>query len=334
MSEKFEAHLTEIKIGKIVEAEVIGSDDTNVIVNLNYKFEGYIDRGEFEEVPEKGSRIQVQIKRIDDRRGAVFASYRQARLNRDMNLIRKKIKEKQPLKCRVVKLADKGLEVKLEDSILKGFIPVRKAGTRLQPVKPGELIEAYPEKLNGKSGVVILNRFSRIKELKEAEIDEFLSKLNKGDRLTGKVKSVTDFGAFVTIGPIDALVPKSELSWKRLSSPHEAVKPGDTIDIEVLDVNREERKVLASHRMTIKTRWHEHAEKIRPGDVFRGRVKKKTDSGYFVWLDEYLDGFLPREEFDKYIRSVESLNEGDEISVRVDQVLPNRRRILLKHPTR
>lgn len=334
MKEEFKAHLTEVSPGQIVEAEVIRADETSVIVNLNYKFEGYIDRNEFENPPVEGSKIPVIIKRIDDRRGAVFVSHREARLRSDIRQIRSKIRGKQPVACEVIKLTERGIAVSIKGTVLKGYIPKSSSGIRLQPVKPGDEVEAYAEKINRKTGTVVLNRIKRLMDIREREIDEFLSQLNPGDRLSGRVKNVTDFGAFITIGPVDALVPRAELSWRRLNDPAEVVKVGDIIDVEIINVNREDKKVLASHRATIKTRWHMQAEKVKPGDVYRGRVKKKTDSGYLVWLDDSLDGFLPEEEFGKYISPVRSLDEGDEISVRVDRVIMNKRIILLKHPTR
>lgn len=326
----------QIKKGSVVRGKVISINEDNVVVNISYKYDGILPASEFGgRLPEIGEELPVIIRRIDDRAGIVWLSFRSAARKEVIQKL-KELKEKnQPVEGRVIRRIKGGYLIDLGVRYFKGILLDELSGlNQEQRLKPEDEVEAYIDAIDFKRSRVILDREKLVKEKKEKEILEFLSGLEVGQKLKGVVKNITDFGIFVSAGPVDVLIRKRELAWKRVNHPSELFKPGDEVEFVITFVDLENKKVQGSIKQATRTRWHALAEQIKVGQVFDGTVKKKTDSGLFVWLIPGLDGLLPKDEFSKYIRDVASLEEGEPIRVRVKSVNLPARMIILTHPTR
>lgn len=326
----------EIRRGKAVRGKVISISDEAVVVNIGYKYDGLVPIQEFgSRMPEIDQEIPVIIKKIDDRSGIVWLSFKSAEKKEAIQKITE-IKEKgETLKGIIKRRIKGGYLVDISTGYFRGILLDELSGTSLTgALKAGDEIEAYIDAIDFKRRRVILDRERLVREKRERETARFLEELKVGEKHKGTVKNVTDFGIFVEVGPIDVLIRKRELSWERLEHPSQAFKEGDEVEFVITSIDKEKGRVQGSIRLARKTRWHLLADKVSVGDVFEGRVKKKTGSGLYVWLMEGLDGLLPQEEFSKYIRDVTSLKEGDPIRVRIKSINPASRLIILTHPTR
>lgn len=326
----------ELRRGKAVRGKVITITEDSVVVNIGYKYDGLVPISEFgEKLPEVGEEIPVIIKKIDDRAGVVWLSFRSAERKEAIQRILE-IKEKSEiLKGKILRRVKGGYLVDLGYRFFKGILLDELSGsTRSETLNPGDEIEAYIDAIDFKRKRVFLDREKWLSERKEKEAEQLLSSLKVGQKIKGTVKNITDFGVFVNIGPVDALIRTKELSWKKISDPREVVSEGEEVEFVITSVDPELKKVQGSIRQAKKTRWHVLAESVKIGDIFEGTVKKKTQAGLYVWLMPGLDGLLPKEEFSKYIRDVSVLKEGEHIRVRVKSVNLSSRLIVLTHPTR
>lgn len=336
-NEEFEKMMSQgLRRGQVVRGEVIAVSQESVAVNIGYKYDGVVSIEEFAgKIPEVGEKIPVIVRKIDDRSGIVILSHRSAERKEALQKLNEHIRERKPVKGVVLKRVKGGYLVDLGFRFIRGIILDELSGLRAgERLNPGDSVEAYVDLIDVKRRRAILDRETFIKEKGKREVLEFLNTLEVGDKLKGKVKTITDFGVFVAVGPVDVLVRKRELDWKKFEHPADAVSEGQEVELVITSIDREKAKVQGSMRLARKTRWHSLAEKVKPGDVFEGRVKKKTKSGIYVWLLPGLDGLLPQEEFSKYIRDVSQLKEGDPIRVRIKNIQPDIRLIILSHPTR
>jgi len=326
----------QIKKGAVVRGQVISISEGNVIVNISYKYDGILPVSEFGgRLPEIGEEIPVIIRRIDDRAGIVWLTFRSAARKEEIQKLAELKEKNQAVHGKVVRRIKNGYLVDLGLRYFKGILLDELSGLKQgQRLNPGDEVEAYIDAIDYKRSRVILDRERLVKEKEEKSILEFLGSLEVGQKLKGVVKTVTNFGIFVTVGPVDVLIRKRELAWKKVEHPSELFKPGDEVEFVVTSVDLEGKKVQGSVKQATRTKWHTLAEQVKVGQIFDGTVKKKTDSGLFVWLLPGLDGLLPKDEFSKYIRDVASLEEGEPIRVRVKSINLPARMIILTHPTR
>jgi ribosomal protein S1 len=326
----------ELRRGAVVRGKVISIDKESVIVNISYKYDGILFVSEFGgHLPEIGEEIPVIVRRIDDRAGVVWLSFKNAARKEVIQKLTALKEKDQPIEGKILRRIKGGYLIELGLRYFKGVLLDELSGLKPEArLEIGEEIKAYIDAIDFRRNRVILDRERLLKETKEKELLEFLSKLQVGQKLKGTIKNVTDFGIFVNVGPADVLIRRRELAWKRFNHPSELFNPGDEVEFIVTSIDLEKKKVQGSIKQATKTRWHLLAENVKVGQVFEATVKKKTEAGLFVWLQPGLDGLLPKEEFSKYIRDVASLQEGEPIRVKVKSVNLPARLIVLTHPTR
>jgi small subunit ribosomal protein S1 len=160
---------------------------------------------------------------------------------------------------------------------------------------------------------------------------KFLESLQKGERRTGTVSSIVNFGAFVDLGGVDGLVHVSELSWKHVDHPSEVVQVGQEVEVEVLDVDLERERVSLSLKATQEDPWKEFERKYQAGEIIDGQVTKLVPFGAFVRVAHGIEGLVHISELsDQHVESPEAvLSVGDEVRVKVIEVDVPRRRISL-----
>lgn len=325
-----------LKRGQVVRGEVISISNDSVAVNIGHKYDGIVPIDEFSgRPPETGEEIPVIVRRIDDKSGVVILSYRSAERREALQRLNQYLNEKKPVKGKILRRIRNGYLVDLGLRFFKGILLSELSGLKPgEALEPEQEIEAYIDAIDIKRRRVILDRERLVREKEEEEIRAFFDSLRIGDKVKGKIKNITDFGVFVEVGPVDVLVRLPELSWKRVKHPSEVFSEGEEVELIITGIESEKKRVQGSIRLAKKTRWHVLAEKVKPGDIFEGTVKKKTSAGIYIWLMPGLDGLLPKDEFSKYIRDVNLLNVGDPIRVRVKEIHPESRLIILTHPTR
>ncbi len=334
--EKMISETETLRRGQVVRGTVVSITEDSAIINIGHKYDGIVPLAEFgEKTPQTGSELPVIVKKVDERAGVIYLSCKSAERKEVIQRLKNYKEKKVPLKGVILKKVKGGYLVDIDLRGFRGFLIDELSGAKKnEKLEEGQEIEAFVDAIDFRRKRVVLDRATLIEKQKEDEIREFLGNIEAGQKLKGRIKSITDFGIFVDVGPLDVLIRKSNLSWKRIKHPSELFKEGDQVEFVVISVNPEKKKIQGSIKSALKTKWHAEAEKVHPGEVFEATVKKISQGGIYLWLKPGLDGFLPAGEFSKYIRDLNQLNEGDKVRVRIKSIDMSRRMIYLTHPTR
>lgn len=320
--------------GELIEGVVVAVNDNDVTIDFGYKYEGTVQRSEFEDkLPAAGDTLPVIVKKIDDEKGRIFLTHKGAKKRIAIEKINKALREKTSVKGIVKERVKGGFIV---DIGLNSFLPFSLAGIKKNEEPDdliGEEIEVFLESFDASRKRAVLNRKELLEGRHKNELRRFLSGLRKGDTLQGVISGFASFGAFVDVGPMKGLIRLSDLSWRKVDHPSKVVSEGDRVSVIVLHADVEQEKLLLGLKQAEKTEWHKRAEKINEGKIIKGTIKKVTTKGIFVWIGRGIDGFLPLEELRSYTRKLHVLREGDAITVKVGSVDLINREIILKHPT-
>jgi small subunit ribosomal protein S1 len=331
-----EAAAVEAYGDKVVSGTVIKATDKHLIVDVGLKSEGMVP---LEQVVDHtgavkfnaGDVIDVVIER-EEPEGGYLVSYEKAQRMRVWDVIEKAANEKTPVIGTVVSRVKGGLTV---DIGLKAFLP----GSQLEirPVRNldgylGQQIEVRVIKLNKKRGNVVVSRKEILEEEQTAKRSTTLEQLGEGAVLTGTVKNLTDYGAFVDLGGIDGLLHITDMSWGRLTHPRDLVNVGDEIQVKVLKFDKDKQRVSLGFKQLTPDPWLDATERYPVGAHVKGRVLSVTDYGAFVELEQGIEGLVHLSEmtWSKRLKHPSKLvKPGDEVETVVLSVNPADRRISL-----
>jgi len=320
----------------VITGTVIKLTDKHVVVDIGMKSEGLIpleqvlDHNQQPKV-NPGESVEVVIER-EEAEGGYRLSYEKALRMRVWDTIEAAANEKTPVQGIVAGRVKGGLTV---DIGIKAFLP----GSQLEvrPVRNldayiGQPIEVRVIKLNKKRGNVVVSRKEILEEEQSSKRAETLEHLEEGSILTGTVKNLTDYGAFVDLGGIDGLLHITDMSWGRLTHPRDLVNVGDEIQVKVLKFDREKQRVSLGFKQLTPDPWLDAAERYPVGAHVRGRVLSVTDYGSFVELEQGIEGLVHVSEmtWSKRMKHPSKLvKPGDEVETVVLSVNPSDRRISL-----
>jgi small subunit ribosomal protein S1 len=320
----------------IVTGTVIKLTDKHVVIDVGLKSEGLIP---IEQVLDHtgqpklkaGDSVDVVIER-EEAEGGYLVSYEKAQRLRVWDTIEKAANEKTPVMGTVLGRVKGGLTV---DIGIKAFLP----GSQLEirPVRNldgyiGQQIEVRVIKLNKKRGNVVVSRKEILEEEQTARRSTTLEHLEEGTILTGTVKNLTDYGAFVDLGGIDGLLHITDMSWGRLTHPRDLVNVGDEIQVKVLKFDKDKQRVSLGFKQLTPDPWLDAVERYPIGAHVRGRILSVTDYGSFVELEQGIEGLVHVSEmtWSKRMKHPSKLvKPGDEVETVVLSVNPNDRRISL-----
>jgi len=331
-----EAAAVEAYGDKIVSGTVVKQTEKHLVVDVGLKSEGLVP---LEQVLDHtgavkfqpGDVIEVVIER-EEPEGGYLVSYERAQRLRVWDVIEKAANDKTPILGTVVSRVKGGLTV---DIGLKAFLP----GSQLEirPVRNldgylGQEIEVRVIKLNKKRGNVVVSRKEILEEEQNAKRAQTLEQLGEGTILTGTVKNLTDYGAFVDLGGIDGLLHITDMSWGRLTHPRDLVNVGDEIQVKVLKFDKEKQRVSLGFKQLTPDPWLDASERYPVGAHVHGRVLSVTDYGAFVELEQGIEGLVHLSEmtWSKRLKHPSKLvKPGDEVETVVLSVNPADRRISL-----
>jgi small subunit ribosomal protein S1 len=320
----------------IVAGTVIKLTDKHVVVDVGMKSEGLIP---IEQVLDHtgqpklkaGDPVEVVIER-EDPEGGYQLSYDKALRHRVWDTIEKAANDKTPITGVVLSRVKGGLTV---DIGTKAFLP----GSQLEirPVRNldayiGQPIEVRIIKLNKKRGNIVVSRKEILEEEQNTKRSVTLGHLEEGSILTGTVKNLTDYGAFVDLGGIDGLLHITDMSWGRLTHPRDLVNVGDEIQVKVLKFDKEKQRVSLGFKQLTPDPWLDAVERYPVGARVHGRVLSVTDYGAFVELEQGIEGLVHVSEmtWSKRMKHPSKLvKPGDEVDTVVLAVNPADRRISL-----
>jgi small subunit ribosomal protein S1 len=321
---------------KVVQGTVVKQTDKHLVIDVGLKSEGLVP---LEQVVDHtgavkfnpGDVIDVVIER-EEPEGGYLVSYEKAQRLRVWDTIEKAANDKTPITGTVVSRVKGGLTV---DIGMKAFLP----GSQLEirPVRNldgylGQQIEVRVIKLNKKRGNVVVSRKEILEEEQTSKRSHTLEQLGEGAVLTGTVKNLTDYGAFVDLGGIDGLLHITDMSWGRLTHPRDLVNVGDEIQVKVLKFDKDKQRVSLGFKQLTPDPWLDAAERYPVGAHVRGRVLSVTDYGAFVELEQGIEGLVHLSDmtWSKRLKHPSKLvKPGDEVETVVLSVNPSDRRISL-----
>ena len=321
---------------KVVTGKVVELREKFLVVDVGLKSEGLVP---LEQVLDHtgavkfqpGDEIDVVIER-EEPEGGYLVSYERAQRLRVWDTIEKAANDKTPVRGTVVSRVKGGLTV---DIGIKAFLP----GSQLEirPVRNldaylGQPIDVRVIKLNKKRGNVVVSRKEILEEEQNSKRSATMEHLEEGGILTGTVKNLTDYGAFVDLGGIDGLLHITDMSWGRLTHPRDLVNVGDEIQVKVLKFDKEKQRVSLGFKQLTPDPWLDASERYPVGAHVHGRVLSVTDYGAFVELEQGIEGLVHLSEmtWSKRLKHPSKLvKPGDEVDTVVLSVNPADRRISL-----
>src|SRR5919205_3126827 len=326
---------SEFEEREVVRGRVVHVGTSEVLVDVGYKSEGAIPIEEFHRhggLPKVGEEIEVYLEAKEDSEGLIVLSKDKADKIKVWDAITQAYEKAQPVEGRVVEVVKGGLAV---DVGVKAFLPGSQVD--LRPVKNlasmvGQTIRAKVIKLNRRRGNVVLSRRSVLEEEREEKKKHTLEVLNEGMVLTGTVKNITDYGAFIDLGGIDGLLHVTDMSWGRVGHPSEIFQVGDQVEVVVLHFDRESGRVSLGYKQKSSDPWERVEQTYAPGTKTRGKVVSLTNYGAFVELEPGVEGLVHVSEMSwtRRVRHPSKLvNVGDEVDVVVLDVNRAAKRISL-----
>jgi len=331
-----EAAAVEAYGDKLVTGTVIKQTEKHLVVDVGLKSEGLVPLEQVQDHTgavkfNPGDVIDVVIER-EEPEGGYLVSYERAQRLRVWDTVEKAANEKTPVIGTVVSRVKGGLTV---DIGLKAFLPGSQIEIRTVRNLDGYLgqqIEVRVIKLNKKRGNVVVSRKEILEEEQNAKRSTTLEHLGEDAVLTGTVKNLTDYGAFVDLGGIDGLLHITDMSWGRLTHPRDLVNVGDEIQVKVLKFDKDKQRVSLGFKQLTPDPWLDAAERYPVGAHVKGRVLSVTDYGAFVELEQGIEGLVHLSEmtWSKRLKHPSKLvKPGDEVETVVLSVNPADRRISL-----
>jgi small subunit ribosomal protein S1 len=326
----------EFEEGEVVRGRVVHVGSSEVLVDVGYKSEGSIPIEEFHrsggKLPKVGEEIEVYLEAKEDSEGLIVLSKEKADKIKVWDAITKAHEKGVPIEGRIVEVVKGGLAV---DVGVKAFLPGSQVD--LRPVKNlagmvGQMIRAKVIKLNRRRGNVVLSRRTVLEEEREEKKKHTLEVLHEGMVLTGTVKNITDYGAFIDLGGIDGLLHVTDMSWGRVGHPSEIFQVGDQVEVVVLHFDRESGRVSLGYKQKSNDPWEDVETRYAPTTKTRGRVVSLTNYGAFVALEPGVEGLVHVSEM-SWTRRVRHpskiVNVGDDVDVMVLDVNKAAKRISL-----
>jgi small subunit ribosomal protein S1 len=322
----------------ILQGTVLKITPTHVVVDIGAKSEGMVPIAEVlnhEGNPkvQAGDSVDVMVEKGETEEGYVKLSHQKAQRLRAWDEIERAYNEKKPIKATVVDRIKGGLTVDINGA--QAFLPGSQAD--LRPVRnlegfKGQPIDVHIIKLNKKRGNIVVSRKQVMEEDQQSKRAKTLERLHEGAVLTGTVKNLTDYGAFVDLGGIDGLLHITDMSWGRLTHPRDLVNVSDEIQVKVLKFDKEKQRVSLGFKQLTPDPWLDAAHRYPVGAHVKGRVISVTDYGAFVELEQGIEGLVHVSEmtWSKRMKHPSKLvNVSDTVETEVLAVNPQERRISL-----
>jgi small subunit ribosomal protein S1 len=322
----------------VIKGTVLKITATHVVVDIGAKSEGMLPVAEVMDHAgnprfKPGDEIDVMRDKGETEEGYINLSHQKAQRLRAWDEIEKAHNEKKPIKAVVIERIKGGLTVDILGA--QAFLPGSQ--TDLRPVRnlevlKGDVIEVAVIKLNKKRGNIVVSRKQLLEEEQNEKKSKTLEHLEEGAILTGVVKNLTEYGAFVDLGGIDGLLHITDMSWGRLTHPRDLVNVGDQIQVKVLKFDKDKQRVSLGFKQLTPDPWLDATHRYPVGAHVSGRVISVTDYGAFVELEQGIEGLVHVSEmtWSKRIKHPSKLvNVGDQVDCVVLSVNPQERRISL-----
>jgi len=337
-----------VRRGETIEGTVVRVDQDEVLVDIGLKSEGVIPSREFfsdtEEQPplQVGDKTLVYVMQPEGSEGHAILSLRRARLERSWREIEELYNQSALLQAPVVDFNKGGLIVDVKG--VRGFVPVsqvldlrnisrqdgesEEVAQTLQAMN-GRRLPLKIIEINRSRNRLILSERAAVQEQRTLRKDELIDQLDAGQVRRGVVSNLTSFGAFIDLGGADGLVHVSELSYNRVNHPSEVLRVGQEVDVSVLSVDRESKKIALSLKKALPDPWNTVEERYRVGEVVSATITKLAKFGAFAKVEDGLEGLIHLSELtDAAVQdAAQVVQEGQQVHVKIIHINDQRRRL-------
>ena len=319
LTKAYDETLNKIQEHQVVEGSVISVDKKEVVVNIGYKSDGIIPASEFRYNPElkAGDKVEVYVENQEDKRGQLVLSHKKARLQKSWENINKALENDEVIQGYIKSRTKGGMIVDVFG--IEAFLPGSQIDVhpiRDYDVFVGKTMEFKVVKINQEFRNVVVSHKALIEAELEAQRKEIISHLEKGQILEGTVKNITSYGVFVDLGGVDGLVHITDLSWGRVSDPHEVVALDQKINVVILDFDEEKKRIALGLKQLTQHPWDSLDPNLKVGDHVKGKVVVMADYGAFVEIQPGVEGLIHVSEmsWSQHLRSAqEFMKVGDEV---------------------
>ena len=319
LEKAYDETLNKVTEHQVVEGTVISVDKKEVIVNIGYKSDGIIPASEFRYNPDLkvGDKVEVYVENQEDTKGQLVLSHKKARLSKSWERVNAALENEEVIQG-YIKCRTKGGMI-VDVFGIEAFLPGSQIDVhpiRDYDVFVGKTMEFKVVKINQEFRNVVVSHKALIEQELEQQRKEIIGKLEKGQILEGTVKNITTYGVFVDLGGVDGLIHITDLSWGRVSDPHEVVSLDQKINVVILDFDEEKKRIALGLKQLTPHPWDALDENLKVGDHVKGKVVVMADYGAFVEIAPGVEGLIHVSEmsWSQHLRSAQDfMKVGDEV---------------------
>ena len=324
--------------GSVVKGIIVSIDGDSALIDVGLKSEGRVALKEFTPPGEEhglnpGDEVEVYVERMEDRNGEAMLSREKARREEAWSVLEKAFEGQERVNGTIFGRVKGGFTVDLSGAtaFLPGsqvdIRPVRDIGPLLGTPQPFQIL-----KMDRRRGNIVVSRRAVLEESRAEARSELVANLKEGQTLQGVVKNITDYGAFVDLGGVDGLLHVTDIAWRRINHPSEALQIGQTVDVQVIRFNPDTQRISLGMKQLEADPWDGVEAKYALSTRFTGRVTNITDYGAFVELEPGIEGLVHVSEMSwtkKNVHPGKIVSTSQEVEVMVLDVDPTKRRISL-----
>ena len=337
-----------LRSGDSVEGSIVSVSPTQILVDIHYKADAIVDPREFERLDKDflialkpGDPVSAVVVQPEDRDGNVVISLSRAQQDQDWHQAEELLQSQDVFEGVVTGFNRGGVIVRV--GRVRGFVPASQLTPRWQgqPQESdtdaeqrwarmvGQSLQLKVVELDRERNRLILSERIAMRDVRKGQKDKLLSSLQRGEVLKGTVTSVADFGAFVDLGGADGLIHLSELAWHRVGHPSEVLKVGQVIEVYVMNVDPEKKRIGLSLRRMTPEPWSVVNDQYTVGQVVMATITRLTAFGAFAKIDSTIEGLIHISEMADYRiqHPKEIVQEGDQVQVRIIKIDPENRRV-------
>ena len=319
LEKAYDETLNKVSEHQVVEGTVIAADKKEVIVNIGYKSDGIIPASEFRYNPDLkvGDKVEVYVENQEDTKGQLVLSHKKARLSKSWERVNAALDNEEVIQG-YIKCRTKGGMI-VDVFGIEAFLPGSQIDVhpiRDYDVFVGKTMEFKVVKINQEFRNVVVSHKALIEQELEQQRKEIIGKLEKGQILEGTVKNITTYGVFVDLGGVDGLIHITDLSWGRVSDPHEVVSLDQKINVVILDFDEEKKRIALGLKQLTPHPWDALDPNLKVGDHVKGKVVVMADYGAFVEIAPGVEGLIHVSEmsWSQHLRSAQDfMKVGDEV---------------------
>ena len=329
-----------LKEGEIITGIVSSIGKKHIFIDISAKSEGAIPIEEFKltkeiDAIEVGTKIEVLLEKIENNSGEVVISREKARRAKSWKKMEHAFENKEDVKGIIISRCKGGFIVDVNSCLC--FLPGSQID--LKPLKSFDHLMKVPQtfecvKLDKKRGNIVLSRRSIMERMRDKDRDKIISKIKEGDIVQGTVKNLTEWGVFIDLNGIDALLHITDISWSRINKPSELLSIGQSIKVKVTKIDSKTKKISVSVKHLTEDPYSKIINKYEIGKRYPAVVTKVQDYGCFARLEDGLEGLIHQSELSwtkKIIHPGKVLSTSQKIEVELLEIDPEKRRLSLSY---